>query len=87
MIVSSKYFLTSDNERKYEVVNFYKRNQYVLHFDVYDRMSRYSTRYGINMVTRFLGIQTVRNVTMRLIVCFWLVTTVFRLLRSMFSVK
>ena len=47
MIVSSKYFLTPDNERKYEVVNFYKRNQYVLHFDAPDGLCRHSTRYGI----------------------------------------
>lgn len=47
MIVSRKGFLTPDNERKYEVVNFYKRNQYVLHFDALDGLRRHSTRYGI----------------------------------------
>lgn len=47
MIVSSKYFHTADIERKYEVVNLYKKKQYVLHFDAPEGLRRHSTRYGI----------------------------------------
>lgn len=47
MKIFSKFFLTPNNDRKYEYVNLYKRNQYVLHFDAPYGVKKVRIRYGI----------------------------------------